>query len=478
MKRLIIHSLALLASASILASAASAENLFAPLNKVYDVDARSSAYGIRRQGKGNMNTNLLTRIFNSGSGDVSQVPLQMLDGSKSTLQLRRQQSNNVGGIQIVSGIVDGKSHNMATLANNNGELRGRIWKDGQLFRLNGERNGEYRLSEINIARMSNSNDTIAPGARDVQQGQSQLRQSQQRLSGQDSLPPEDEPIDLLLFVTTKAIKDLGGDKKANSEMELMVAEANNIYRLSGVTKGQMFRLVGIVPLPWKENNDASIDLVEWRSAKPILSIRNKSGADLVAFITSPEDYGGLCGMGFIGPDVDNTEAFPELGYSISVLPCILTNLVFPHEIGHNMGAWHDRHVDPRKGNNHGHINLEKKWRTVMAYPAHCWKTLKEDCPSVPYFSNPRMTYKEDRLGVEPGQENSADNVTAIRRNKRVVASYRPRADAKASSKGKPSGQATSTTSASRNIGGINLEPASQSQKAVKSRNGKERKIKW
>jgi len=475
MKIFAISCLSLLAFMSPLATDARAENLFAPLNKVYDVDSKSNVFGVRRQGTGRMNTNLLSKIFNPDRKGVNQVPLRMLDGSQSTLQLRRQPANNVDGIQIVSGIVDGEGHNMATLVNDNGELRGRIWKNGKLFRLNGETNGEYRLSEISIAKMSNSSDTITPVLSEAQKNQ-----NQQSMAAQGNLPPEDEPIDLLVLMTSKAIKDLGGREKAVAEMNLIIAETNNIYRQSGVTKSPMFRTVGVLALPWKENNNAAVDLKTWRSDIRILSIRNKLGADLVAFITAPDDYGSLCGVGYIGPGPDNafTDPIPELGFSVSVLACMLTNMVFPHEIGHNLGARHDRHIDPGKGDNHGYVNLEKEWHTVMAYPHSCLEKLKKRCKALPYFSNPGIQYESDPIGIPGGQADSADNVTIIRRNKRIVASYKPRADAPSTNTSSSSVNKSSTSNDVRKVGGIILESATRSRQQAKPGNGKERVIKW
>ena len=126
-----------------------AENIFAPLNKVRNVDDKGNGFGVRRQGQGRMNTNLLHDLFNPESapaGRARKVLLPMLDGSRSTLKIEDRKRENVGGVQIISGVLEGSPHDMATLVNDNGRIRGRIWKNGKLFRLDGEKSGDYRMS--------------------------------------------------------------------------------------------------------------------------------------------------------------------------------------------------------------------------------------------------------------------------------------------------------------------------------------------
>jgi hypothetical protein len=469
MKTFIIPCLSLLALLGPMVTGAKAENLFAPLNKIYDVDANSNPYGVRRQGSGKMNTNLLSKIFNPGNEKASQVPLQMLDGSQSTLLLHHQQTNNVDGIQIVSGIVDGESHNMATLVNDNGQLRGRIWKDGQLYRLEGDESGEYRLSEINIARLAEGEDMISPKSPDLKRAS-----SKQRSAEKQTLPPRAEPIDVLLLITARAIVKMGGKKKTGSEMELLMAETNNVYRQSGITKGNMFRVVGWTSLPFEENGDLGKDLGAWKNNKSIISLRNKLGADLVAFITAPEKP-KYCGIAYLGPEESSQEIFPQLGYSLSVLNCALTNLTFAHELGHNLGALHDRYVVSTTGHNHGFVNVEKNWRTVMAYSSYCREKHNKACPKIPYFSNPRLKYKNDIVGAEKGRSDAADNADTLFRYKQIVASYRSRADATGSTGGSQSAKPVASTTEQKKVGGIILE---QAHPDGNKQDGKERVIKW
>jgi len=448
-----------------------AENLFQPLNKVYDVeDSRS---GVRRQGEGRMDTNLLHKLFNPGADEaeqVNQVPLQMLDGSRAMLQLRTPSTEtggagDMGGIQIVSGMVDGSDHNMATLVNQNGNISGRIWKDGTLYRVKGDRNGDYRLSEINIGHLPQGDDTIEVPA--AQMSDARMRARQQ------PVPRVDEPIDLMLLITERAFAKLGKPEVAKRELAMLLAETNNIYKRSGITDGQMFRLVGFQVIPYKGRKGLRDDLTFFATWEPVIRYRNKVGADLVAIMTAPE-RSNVCGVGFIGPEATNPVPLPELGISITDVACAFSNLSFAHELGHNLGARHDWFVDPSKGNNHGYVNQAKKWRTVMAYDKVCREKHKYSCPEVPLFSNPRLSHKGDAAGVEQGQAEAADNVAALRLSRTVVAAYRPRADG-------PSGPSVSSgTPAAKTpdkIGGIVIDKAGPAS-APGKKDGKERKIKW
>src|SRR5690606_32235448 len=63
-------------------------------------------------------------------------------------------------------------------------------------------------------------------------------------------------------------------------------------------------------------------------------LRNQYGADMVAMINSNHDY---CGIAFMGFGPHDYQMFSVTNYS-----CAVGNLSFAHELGHNMGAAHDK----------------------------------------------------------------------------------------------------------------------------------------
>ena len=87
-----------------------------------------------------------------------------------------------------------------------------------------------------------------------------------------------------------------------------------------------------------------------------------------------------------------------------------------HEIGHSLGARHDRFADENDAPvayGHGYVN-GSKWRDIMSYNAGCG-----GCPRIPYWSNPRVLYKGEPTGTP-----AADNARLILELAERVSNFR------------------------------------------------------
>ena len=158
-------------------------------------------------------------------------------------------------------------------------------------------------------------------------------------------------------------------------------------------------------------------------------LRDRAGADLVHLIV--EGSPGLCGI-----------AFRPGAFGITRVDC--GGIVFAHELGHNMGLWHDRfQVQVNQGGvtshpAYGYVNQRlfdagadssSRWVTTMSYLTHCGLA-DVDCSRLLRFSNPRQRYDGEPLGIAFGEGSGvngpADAAAVLNATGAAVAAWRDR----------------------------------------------------
>lgn len=191
-------------------------------------------------------------------------------------------------------------------------------------------------------------------------------------------------IDVMLLFTRHVAARYIGDLRAR--LPFVVDFSNQTFRNSGLGNITL-RLVHSEQIDLDESGKDHFDLVYGMvdGVGPFGSLhklRNDKRADIVGLIV---DNPTGCGLSTrVGAEAD--EAFFVVHHSCSVLTYSVA-----HEIGHIMGARHDRNVDPLNAPNpyaHAHIEPTAEWRTIMGYNEGCG-----GCRRIPYWSNPRILYK-------------------------------------------------------------------------------------
>jgi hypothetical protein len=223
------------------------------------------------------------------------------------------------------------------------------------------------------------------------------------------LEAKDITIDLMLLYTRKPASRYIRDPA--DLLELAVEQANETFRNSGIPNVKL-RLVHSQLVDYDETGSEHFEhlynLVDGKVAfKNIRRLRDEKRADIVGLIL--DDPSG-CGLSTrVGAEAE--EAFFVVHHS-----CAAITISIAHEIGHILGARHDRLID---GNDtpfaygHGYVN-GSKWRDIMSYQKGC-----DGCPRIPFWSNPRVMYQGEPTGTLAN-----DNARVILEQAERVASFR------------------------------------------------------
>jgi len=231
-------------------------------------------------------------------------------------------------------------------------------------------------------------------------------------------------VTLFATYTSRAATILGATTLAD-KIKLDVALTNQGLRNSGIAT--RIQLVGIKPVKSTYNERASAD-----AAQPLYDItygttynfpglrtwRNTLAADLVTMYIDRPEY---CGIAWVlYPSLN-----PNYGFSAINAACQGT-LTLAHELGHNMGLYHDRYVEPAAPNsqyNFGYVSLAGAFRTIMSYSNRC-TAAGIVCSRITYYSTPLRSYLGLPVGIAAGQPGAADASRKLRENTAGVAAFR------------------------------------------------------
>ena len=171
---------------------------------------------------------------------------------------------------------------------------------------------------------------------------------------------------------------------------------------------------------FQDPNDGVMDEVH--------DIRNATSADLMALLVETGTNSATgCGVAYLMSSLD--PGFESVAFSVTKRRCA-PELVFSHEVGHNLGLHHDTYVAPGPGlfgYSHGYVNIDSMnvppgrpgIRTPLAYHSRC-QDAGGECVRIPYYSTIEQLYN----GQVIGDAVTADNVRTVRQSAALAAGFR------------------------------------------------------
>jgi hypothetical protein len=222
--------------------------------------------------------------------------------------------------------------------------------------------------------------------------------------------PKDVVIDVVVAYTKKAASNYG-DVRAEL-VELAIEESNEAFRNSGLGHVKL-RLAHAYQTNYDEKGAGHFDHV-WRFAdkgdgymEEIHKVRDKYRGDVAILLVDDPSGCGLSTRVY----ADASEAFAVVHHACAVMTYSLG-----HEVGHLIGARHDRSMDNSTQPfpyGHGYVH-GTKWRDIMSYKQSCG-----GCPRLPVWSSPNVQVKGEPAGTA-----DTDNARVIAEQAARVAGFR------------------------------------------------------
>lgn len=364
------------------------------------------------------------RHLNATSTATSDVTVQLFEDTVFVLQEQSREIAPQGGTTTIRYNLRSDPEGSAVLSATQGHLVGTITTgDHRVFRIMPGAEGIHRVEELDHSKFPDC-------ATHSQENLALAHSITSAAKPPDSTPQADSgsQINVLVAYTQSVLLALGSTSAVQSLIATAISETNSGYSTSGVNTA--LNLVHTVQVSYDESGGfpTALNAITGTSdgqMDEVHALRNAYAADLVVLLIDNPDY---CGMAHLPPTVSTSNA--GLGFSVTAHNCATGYYSFGHEIGHNMGARHDRYVDSTSTarpyiDGFGYVNKSARIRSIMAYNNDCTAS-GFNCTRVNHWSSSDRLYSGTSvIGDSNNRNNNALNgsITAVANYRNATALY-------------------------------------------------------
>ena len=298
-------------------------------------------------------------------GNGNEVLLNLFNDYEVTAYTTNLRSEE--GVQTLSGEVAGAEYSRVSLSFAGDQMMGMVHTDDRIFRIMPLGDGSHVIAEVfqsnfvdgdcqQIEEVEHDHDANDPGHSTHKVGSTTIKVLLVLPANGMSIWCSNSIFKNLLKAQAKAsLDDTWGGYSAN---------------------------VTIYCSSYNYNGDASTDLNWLKNDATIASVRASRNADLVCMF-QPTMTGVIDGQtvsicGYAQTPSSVSASTSDKCHSIVKFSCAFDNYSFPHEIGHNLGMYHDRYVMSNYGTDtrcgYGYVQSYfglGSGRSIMAYNTYC-----------------------------------------------------------------------------------------------------------
>jgi hypothetical protein len=235
-------------------------------------------------------------------------------------------------------------------------------------------------------------------------------------------------VDVMIVYDSTAKSWVDSNGGINAFAADAVARMNQATANSGVSL--TFRLAHAAVVSYTYSGDLGTDLNRLTAGSSTYNMdvvhtwRDTYGADLVVMLVDTGSDYGTVGIGWL---LTSTGGQSNYAYSVCAIQSVADSNTMTHEVGHNFGCDHAKHMLPASAAGPGIFSYSAGWYftgtnstkycTIMAYNSDGYGNTYVEAP---YFSSPLVSYQ----GTLTGDAADGDNARTLRNTMDVVAAYR------------------------------------------------------